>query len=113
MSIKELIKFHEGAAESLRNQLSTQEEVLVNLYKDIRNHVYTSLEEAGDVLSEGLESEAHQDCEGKHNCGNETYSQDFIVGNVMYTATMTFEYGRHDKTYYYIESAEYFCKEKF
>jgi len=71
------------------------------------NNVFATLEEAEGVLDELLYSRAFQDCEGAHNCGQDKYTQEFMVDGVKYRATETFEYNRHDKMYYYIEEHQF------
>ena len=50
---------------------------------------------------------AFEDCEGAGNCGMDKYTQEFIVGDMHYIATLTVEYNRHDKTYYYIDETDF------
>jgi hypothetical protein len=71
------------------------------------NNVFASLEEASAELEERLRDEAAQDCEGSHNCGADVYVQEFIVDGVHYVGYLHVEYGRHDKTYYFIDSARF------
>ena len=59
-----------------------------------------------------FENQAYEDCEGAGNCGSPEYEQDFIVGGKEYTAVCSFDYDRHDKTYYYIDRSEYSYREK-
>lgn len=80
--------------------------------RSIENHVYESLERAESRLCAIFEGKAHEDCEGAGNCGEDEYTQDFIVDGKEYVATMTFDYNRHDKTYYYIDGREFSYKEK-
>ena len=70
-------------------------------------NVFSSLEEAEDTLDEKLRGKASDDCEGSYNCGQETYEQEFIVNGAHYIGTLKCEYNRHDKTYYYLEEAEF------
>jgi len=74
-------------------------------------NVFASLEAAG-VLEDRLRDRAFQDCEGAGNCGDDTYTQEFIVDGVHYIGTLTVEYNRHDKTYYFIEHAEFSIAQK-
>ncbi|MFJ7982360.1 nicotinate phosphoribosyltransferase [Lysinibacillus xylanilyticus] len=50
---------------------------------------------------------AKADCEGRHNCGNDTYDVRFKLGDKIYSVEVGFSYNRHDKTYYYIERFGY------
>jgi len=67
------------------------------------NNVFETLKIAESKLSDLLRERAHEDCEGAYNCGDEEYSQEFIVDNEKYIAIATIEYNRHDKTYYYVD----------
>lgn len=71
------------------------------------NNVFASLDEAEDALSERLRDEAFSDCEGAGNVGADAYQQEFIVDGVHYIGTLSVEYNRHDKTYYYIEESRW------
>jgi hypothetical protein len=106
------LAFLETEKRALRHYLELKEQEYENLRREIRNHVYESLDEAKKLISKYLEKLAHEACKGAGNSGNDEYSQDFIVDGVEYTATMIFEYGRHDKTYYYIDDSEYSYKLK-
>jgi hypothetical protein len=81
-----------------------------NLYKFdtlAENNVFESLDVAEAKLEDMLRERAHEDCEGAYNCGNDEYRQEFMVNNVKYVAIATFEYNRHDKTYYYIDGSDF------
>jgi hypothetical protein len=71
------------------------------------NNVFPDLKSAENKVEDMCDSRAHEDCEGAGNCGNDTYTQDYMVDGVKYRCTATYEYNRHDKTYYYIEEREY------
>lgn len=79
---------------------------LANFEALAENNVFESLEKAGS-LEDVLSGRAHEDCEGAGNCGDEEYTQEFMVDGVVYVATLTVEYNRHDKTYYYIDGSEF------
>lgn len=72
----------------------------------IANNIYDSVEAAG-ILEDTLLEMAQADCEGAYNCGEDSYTQDFLVDRVAYTAILECEYNRHDKTYYYVESHKF------
>ena len=76
------------------------------------NNVFDSLDEAIEFLESKLLDEAYEACEGSYNRGLDSYSQDFIVNGVVYTATLDVEYNRHDKKYYYVEDSTFTYKEK-
>jgi hypothetical protein len=67
------------------------------------NNVFLSLAEAAAAIEDKLLDQASKDCEGAHRCGNEAYTQEFIVGGVKYLGTLSVGYNRHDKTYYYVD----------
>ena len=71
------------------------------------NNVFATLEEAEGVLEGRMRARAFSDCEGAHNCGQDQYTQEFIVDGKHYMATAKFEYNRHDKTYYYIDGCDF------
>lgn len=112
MNIKEKIAKLKFDMHIVQAELALIQEELNRAEGDIQNHIYDSLEEAENFLFSMFENMAHEDCQGTHNCGDEEYTQDFIVGGKEYTAIGSFEYNRHDKTYYYIDSGGYSYKEK-
>lgn len=68
--------------------------------------LYSDLEEASEDLYYEMKEEASKDCEGSHNCGNDTYTRRCQVGDSFYKITAEFEYNRYDKTYYYVETGK-------
>lgn len=88
--------------------MEAEEQAILKLAE---NNVFETLEDADSKMYTLLENQATEDCEGSYNCGDDEYTQEFMVGTQKYLATMTFEYNRHDKTYYYIDSREYSSKE--
>lgn len=70
-----------------------------NRFDDIKTAQYTIEDKLRDI--------AAADCEGSYNCGDDKYTQDYYVGDTLYRCTAEFEYNRHDKTYYYVDAAEY------
>jgi hypothetical protein len=107
MGIKEMIIDAKTDVEFCSVRLKQAECNLEALESDIRNHVYESLEVAEFKLEGILCREANEACEGSYCWGEDSYSQDFIVDDKEYVATMTFEYNRHDKTYYYVDCSEF------
>jgi len=65
------------------------------------------MQEAENVIENRLENMARDDCEGAGNCGAAKYMQEFIVDGSHYMATLSVEYNRHDKTYYYVEEQQF------
>lgn len=84
-------------------QLAKAENALYKFMQLPENNRYDDLEVAKAWIYERLYEQATEDCEGSYNCGNEEYKQKFMVAGKTYEATMTLEYNRHDKTYYYID----------
>ena len=89
-------------------KLQAEEQSILRLAE---SNVFETLKEADNEMYGILENRASEDCEGSYNCGDDEYTQEFMVGTQKYLATMTFEYNRHDKTYYYIDSSDYSSKE--
>ena len=71
------------------------------------NNVYDDLDFAESDVEERLAKQAFRDCQGAHNCGQDTYTQDFMVDGKRYRGTLTCEYNRHDKMYYYIDGSSF------
>lgn len=71
------------------------------------NNVFDTLELAVDTIEDTLRTTAHNDCEGSYTCGQDEYTQEFIVGGVVYVGNLACEYGRHDKTYYFLDHGEF------
>lgn len=76
------------------------------------NNVFESVEKASEVLEETLLDKARNACEGSYHYGLESYFREFIVDGVHYIATLTPEYNRHDKTYYYVDDSKFEVKPK-
>lgn len=112
MNIKNSIKYITEQLEEQKKVVRDWEGLLEFAETSIENHVYESLEKAENFLMSMFENKAFDDCEGAGNVGDEEYEQDFIVAGKEYTAIGKFEYNRHDKTYWYIDSSEYEYKEK-
>lgn len=80
---------------------------LTEFEQSAENNRFDSLEQAEGELEDVLRDRAFQDCEGAGNCGMDEYEQDFYVGDELHRATLKCEYNRHDKTYYYLEYADF------
>jgi hypothetical protein len=76
------------------------------------NNVFETMDKAEAVIENALLVMARDDCEGARNCGAESYSREFMVDGKTYVGTLTCEYNRHDKTYYYIDGHEFAVKPK-
>jgi len=90
------------------SKLQAEEQSILRLAE---SNIFETLEEADREMYCILQDRASEDCEGSYNCGDDEYTQEFMVGNIKYLATMKFEYSRHDKTYYYIDSSKYSSNE--
>jgi len=104
----------EASAGDLQAQVVAAERALAQKRLDleahdgaVENNIFDTLEDAESTLEERLLDKARGDCEGSHNCGNDKYTQQFQVGCKQYLATLTVEYNRHDKTYYYIDGSDF------
>lgn len=87
--------------------LAAAQAALIAWESDPQNNVFASLDEAAAAIEDALLDQAHEDCEGSYNCGNEKYTREFIVDGTTYIGTLTVEYNRHDKTYYYVDGSEF------
>ena len=70
-------------------------------------HRYETLEKARSEVECFLEDMASNACEGSHCCGEDEYTQVFFVGDTRYEGTLSVEYNRHDKTYYYVDGTTF------
>lgn len=104
MSSREELELAVKAAEAA---LAAAQLALYQFDTSIENNVYSSLEEAEGEIEDKLLQEAFEDCQGAYNCGAPEYTQLFMVDGKKYLATLTVEYNRHDKTYYYIDGSDF------
>jgi nicotinamide phosphoribosyltransferase len=74
-------------------------------------HFFDDLNVAERFFNNYHRKQAHEDCEGSYNVGDETYSNYCKVDDKYYQATTTVEYDRHDKTYYYVDESNTELKE--
>ena len=96
------IKYHQDIISTLENEIEKFDSLLDN------NQFYDHKE--AEYAIRGRFSEiANEECEGSYNCGDDEYHQQYqIRGNdQIFTATVTFDYNRHDKTYYYVDGTSY------
>ena len=71
------------------------------------NNQFTDFQVACETIEGKLYVEALEDCEGSYNCGLPLYEQEFIVNGELYLGELKVEYGRYDKTYYFIDNHEF------
>lgn len=95
---------------NLRNKLRSAEIELYVLEGLADNNRFSDMEVAEMAIYEKLEREANEDCEGRGNCGNPQYTQEFYVNDQLYVGILDVEYNRHDKTYYYVEESTFTVK---
>jgi hypothetical protein len=93
---------------TLSNEMVEVRILISNIDNDINYNVFDTVELAEDYLFNRFECEANDACEGSHCCGEDKYTQDFMVDGVVHTAVGDFEYNRHDKTYYYIDESDFY-----
>lgn len=93
--------------EQAKNELTAKKAALVKFDSEAENNVFATINEAEGIIEDMLREQATDDCEGRHNCGSPAYSASFIVGDVTYVGTLKVEYNRHDKTFYFVESAKF------
>jgi hypothetical protein len=104
MSTREELTTAISAAQA---KLTDAKDALAAFEAKAENNVFESIDKAVSKVEGMLEHRAHQDCEGSHNCGQDEYTQEFMVAGVKYIGTLKVEYNRHDKTYYYVESSDF------
>jgi len=75
----------------------------------LENNQYDDHDDAEAHIDERYQGIAREACEGSYCYGESEYKQRYqIKGSpTIYEATITFEYNRHDKTYYYIDGSDY------
>lgn len=96
------IKYHQDIISTLENEIEKFDSLL-------ENNQFDEHKMAEYAIRKRFSAIANEECEGAYNLGDDEYSQQYqIRGNEqVFTATVTFEYGRHDKTYYYIDGTTY------
>ena len=105
---KELtIKNLNEAIKASQELLDRNEQALSDFMASPECNVYESLDDAEYSIHARLYAAADEACEGSYSWGKPEYKQQFTVGDKAYEATVRFDYGRHDKTYYFIEESEY------
>lgn len=103
--------------ESLKAIVKNAEHILTLAQRDLaifdakaENNVFDTLDNAEYQLEDQMRDEASDACAGAGNMGCDEYTQRFMVGGIAYIATLTVEYNRHDKTYYYVDSTNFTYK---
>jgi hypothetical protein len=97
----------QAAVKAAETNLAAAKDALTAFESQAENNVFESLPKALSAVEDKLLEQARQDCEGAYNCGADYYDQEFIVDGVRYLGTLTVEYNRHDKTYYYIDGSSF------
>jgi len=77
------------------------------------NWVFETHEDAEDCIQNYYEDLASNACEGSYSYGNDEYNQCYtlVTSDVVYIGTLSVEYNRHDKQYYYIDGTDYSYKQ--
>jgi len=96
-----------SAIETAKEILAIAEKALYDFSIKAENNVYASIKDALSDIEIDLLDQAKADCEGAYNFGNDEYTQLFMVDSMTYLATLTVEYNRYDKKYYYIDVSEF------
>lgn len=91
--------------------LATAEASLQAFNDAPENNRFDNLDDALSHVEDDLRQQAFDDCQGAYNCGADSYSKEFYVGETLYRGTAEFEYNRHDKTYYYIDGCTFTYEE--
>lgn len=107
---QEQIIAQQNTINELRNKLREAEIELWKLQSSPENNRFSCMKVAERAIEAKLEVEAEEDCEGKYNCGNPQYTQEFYVNDQLYIGILDVEYNRHDKTYYYVEESTFTVK---
>jgi len=107
MNTKETLQ---QAVKDAQEALNAAQSALYAFETSAENNVFESIKAACRKLETTLLDRAHEDCEGSYNCGDEEYTQEFIVDSVKYIASLKCEYNRHDKTYYYVDGHKFSYK---
>lgn len=94
-----------------KSALATAEAALQAFNDAPENNRFDNLDDALAHIEDDLRQQAYDDCQGAYNCGEDSYSKEFYVGDTLYRGTAEFEYNRHDKTYYYIEECNFTYEE--
>ena len=106
MTVSEKEKLQQ-AIDLAKLHLREAEDALAQFCAKAENNVFETIDDAVGTIEDALRDKARDDCEGSYNCGNPEYTQAFMVAGVEYVGTLKVEYNRHDKTYYYIDSATF------
>jgi hypothetical protein len=98
---------------SLQNKINQLNQQLEDFDSALENNQYDAHNDAEGHIHERYLGIAGEACEGSYCYGESEYKQRYqIKGNpALFEATVSFEYNRHDKTYYYIDGQDYSFKE--
>lgn len=103
-----------GHINRLTAEIANLEEEIMNAESKLEYNVYKDHDEAEDYIRERHRRYANEACEGSYNYGEDEYDQEYMIEGslTVYVGTSSFEYNRHDKTYYYVDGSDYSYKEK-
>lgn len=100
-------EYYLGVIKEAEKTIAAANDAIQAIESAPENNVYATLKDAEHAIHGRFYSIAEQACEGSYCVGEPEYTQEFTVDGVRYLAKVEFEYNRHDKTYYYIESHSY------
>ncbi len=92
---------------ALQTEIAGLEKQIEEFDSAPEQNIFDSLEDAEGQITDRFSDIAHEQCEGAGNSGQPEFKQKFSVDGKFYEATVSFEYNRHDKTYYYIDGTDY------
>lgn len=96
-----------AAVSIARANLSVAVEALDEFESTAEFHTYETYSRAISEIQGLLITEAKEACEGSDCCGEDRYEQEFIVYGEHYIGKLRCEYGRYDKTCYYLDYSEF------
>lgn len=96
-----------------QEEIAALEKCIEDFDSAIERNQYESHQIAEDFITERYSGIASEACEGSYCYGDEKYTQLYqIDGDTrIFEATVSFEYNRHDKQYYYVDGQDYSYKE--
>jgi len=102
---KKDLAFQQAEAEltQLISQVELKKVLIEKMVDDPEFNRFKNADEAYDVLDDKFLDRAREACEGSYNIGQDVYTQECFLNGVPYIYTMSIEYNRHDKEFYYLD----------
>lgn len=97
----------ELAVSNAKHALNLAETALHAFNDAPENNLFDNLDDAVAQIKHDLIIQAFEDCKDAYDCGDDSYSKNFYVGETLYRGTAEFEYSLHYKTYYYIKECKF------